>query len=245
MFSNSEYENILKAIYKISSLNKSQSKESFKNDILKIISGQLNYHHLLFWEVENQELNCSPILHNIPEYSLDNYLNHFKDYDPLHPINMDNQPTLQLMEHNVNVETSKSHFYKSVFLKEHNFKDEMGMYLKNNDNSYAIIGFLRSTDEPYFNEKDILILHYIKQSIENIYLLNNYASPSPSIIMTNREEELLTYVSKGFTNSEIAQQLYISENTVKKHLQNLYRKFEVSNRTQLVFAAQKRAILQM
>ncbi|MGE7998293.1 response regulator transcription factor [Lysinibacillus sp. NPDC093190] len=50
---------------------------------------------------------------------------------------------------------------------------------------------------------------------------------------TQREKELLMYLCKGFKNGEIASFLYVSENTVKKHLQNLYRKFQVTSRTQL------------
>ncbi|WP_254636165.1 response regulator transcription factor [Lysinibacillus sp. GbtcB16] len=52
--------------------------------------------------------------------------------------------------------------------------------------------------------------------------------------MTAREREVLNFVSKGLKNVEIAQQLIVSENTIKKHLQNLYRKFQVTNRTQLL-----------
>jgi pimeloyl-ACP methyl ester carboxylesterase/DNA-binding CsgD family transcriptional regulator len=50
-------------------------------------------------------------------------------------------------------------------------------------------------------------------------------------LLSAREREVLGWVARGKTNSEIATALYISESTVRKHLQNAYRKLEVTNRT--------------
>ncbi len=50
--------------------------------------------------------------------------------------------------------------------------------------------------------------------------------------ITDRETEVLALISEGLSNKEISKRLGISENTVKFHLNNLYRKLEVSNRTQ-------------
>lgn len=49
-----------------------------------------------------------------------------------------------------------------------------------------------------------------------------------------REHEVLELLAHGHTNREIARALYVSPNTVKSHLSNLYRKLEVSRRTQAV-----------
>lgn len=54
------------------------------------------------------------------------------------------------------------------------------------------------------------------------------------IELSDRETEVLKCLAEGMTNKEIAGQLFISENTVKTHLQNLYSKLEVSRRTQAV-----------
>lgn len=67
-----------------------------------------------------------------------------------------------------------------------------------------------------------------------MYALHLLSQPSILFEMTAREREVLNFVSKGLKNVEIAQQLIVSENTIKKHLQNLYRKFQVTNRTQLL-----------
>jgi DNA-binding NarL/FixJ family response regulator len=56
--------------------------------------------------------------------------------------------------------------------------------------------------------------------------------PEPAITLSSREMEVLTAVADGLTNSEVAERLHISENTVKYHLQNIYQRLGVTNRTE-------------
>jgi DNA-binding NarL/FixJ family response regulator len=50
--------------------------------------------------------------------------------------------------------------------------------------------------------------------------------------LTTRELEVLRLVAAGSTNGEIARHLWVTEQTVKFHLSNVYRKLEVGNRTE-------------
>ena len=50
--------------------------------------------------------------------------------------------------------------------------------------------------------------------------------------LTTRELEILQLVAAGSTNGQIARRLWVTEQTVKFHLSNIYRKLEVGNRTQ-------------
>ncbi|MCI0438036.1 MAG: response regulator transcription factor [Chloroflexi bacterium] len=51
--------------------------------------------------------------------------------------------------------------------------------------------------------------------------------------LTEREKEVLVLIAKGATNKEIAQELFISENTVRAHVRTLMQKLQRDNRTQL------------
>jgi DNA-binding NarL/FixJ family response regulator len=53
-----------------------------------------------------------------------------------------------------------------------------------------------------------------------------------------REYEVLTLLAKGGSNREIAESLFVSENTITSHLKRLYEKLEVSRRTQAIQKAQ-------
>jgi DNA-binding CsgD family transcriptional regulator len=52
--------------------------------------------------------------------------------------------------------------------------------------------------------------------------------------LTRREEAILERLLKDDANKEIGEVLFITENTVKKHTQNIYRKTNVKNRTELL-----------
>lgn len=52
--------------------------------------------------------------------------------------------------------------------------------------------------------------------------------------LTSREKQILSLLSKGALNKEIADKLFVREVTVKTHLNSIYRKLGVENRTQAV-----------
>jgi DNA-binding CsgD family transcriptional regulator/small-conductance mechanosensitive channel len=56
-------------------------------------------------------------------------------------------------------------------------------------------------------------------------------------ILTGRQLEIARLISQGFTNKEIAEKLFISENTVKVHVKNMLKKLEFKNRQQLAVYA--------
>ncbi|MDH5174463.1 MAG: response regulator transcription factor [Elusimicrobiota bacterium] len=58
--------------------------------------------------------------------------------------------------------------------------------------------------------------------------------------LTKREVKVLKLVAFGKTNKEIAKKLFVSEKTVKNHLNHIYRKLEVKNRAQAVVEGLKR-----
>lgn len=52
--------------------------------------------------------------------------------------------------------------------------------------------------------------------------------------LTNREQEIILLVEMGMTNQEIAKALFVSENTIKTHLKNIFSKTQAINRTDLI-----------
>jgi two-component system, NarL family, response regulator YdfI len=70
-------------------------------------------------------------------------------------------------------------------------------------------------------------------------------SPADDAGLTEREVAILRALGDGMSNKQIAQQLWLAEQTVKFHLTNLYRKLDVSTRTEAVNAAYRRGLLEM
>ena len=61
--------------------------------------------------------------------------------------------------------------------------------------------------------------------------------------LTNRELEILSFLRQGLQNKEIADRIFISPETVKKHASNIYRKLDSNNRQQAVVKAYRLGIL--
>ncbi len=61
--------------------------------------------------------------------------------------------------------------------------------------------------------------------------------------LTRRELEILTLVAEGHSNSQLARMLWVTEQTIKFHLSNIYRKLNVANRTEASRWAQLNGLL--
>jgi DNA-binding CsgD family transcriptional regulator len=61
--------------------------------------------------------------------------------------------------------------------------------------------------------------------------------------LTRRELEILQLVAEGHSNTQLAKMLWVTEQTVKFHLSNVYRKLDVANRTEASRWAQLHGLL--
>jgi len=61
--------------------------------------------------------------------------------------------------------------------------------------------------------------------------------------LTDRECEMLVLLANGISNKGMANRLFVSENTVKFHLKNIYAKLSVTSRVQAVTAARQIGIV--
>ncbi|OPY62210.1 MAG: Transcriptional regulatory protein DegU [Pelotomaculum sp. PtaU1.Bin065] len=88
-----------------------------------------------------------------------------------------------------------------------------GFFCTSPDISHLLVNFLKTTGElPRSAADDMSEYHFFSR----------------------RELDVLNLLRQGLSNKGISDKLFISENTVKNHLQNIYEKLGVSNRTQAV-----------
>ena len=102
----------------------------------------------------------------------------------------------------------------------------------------------------------------LKKAIQSVMEGDSYIQPSliPSLnsrlvnrdidkekiaALTKREMEILTQISGGMFNKEIAVNLNISERTVKNHISNIFKKIDVSDRTQAAVFAIRNNIVKL
>ena len=66
---------------------------------------------------------------------------------------------------------------------------------------------------------------------------------TPSDSLTQRETEVLTQLCKGMSYKMIADSLFISEETVRRHIKSIYRKLEVHSKSEAVAKAIKEKLV--
>ena len=69
------------------------------------------------------------------------------------------------------------------------------------------------------------------------------SAPPAFVRLTGREQEILLLVAEGMSNAHIAAELWVTEQTVKFHLSNVFRKLNVANRTEASHFAHLHGIL--
>ena len=69
------------------------------------------------------------------------------------------------------------------------------------------------------------------------------ADDDPLNALSEREKEVLIHIGRGHTNHQIAEKLFISENTVKKHVNSIYAKIETDNRAGAAAFAWRRGLI--
>ena len=140
----------------------------------------------------------------------------------------------------------KSSYYMD-FLKPMNLINVAGMSLASNGACLGTVNLYRTEKKGDFTDRDIYIL---KQFIPHLKskLLAQYKTESHSnsvyekavsvleqkYNVSKREIEIIKLVCNDKNNKEISEALFISINTVKKHMGNILYKFQVKNRVQLI-----------
>ena len=84
-----------------------------------------------------------------------------------------------------------------------------------------------------FSERDKLLVELLRPHLHAVYQ-DSQRRRTGAPKLTARQWELLRLVAAGHSNADIARQLFLSENTVRKHLENIYQRLGVSNRTAAV-----------
>jgi DNA-binding NarL/FixJ family response regulator len=86
----------------------------------------------------------------------------------------------------------------------------------------------------------------VVRAVRMVALGQEVFAPAPDgeeVSLSPREREVVTHISQGSTNAEIARALYLSPHTVKEHTSAIYRKLGVRNRAEAVKAAQRLGLL--
>ena len=108
----------------------------------------------------------------------------------------------------------------------------LSLAVRNGPDRVATLWLVRRTSD--FTERDRALLALVAPALER-RLRERLASDLPASI-TLQERRVLHHVAAGLSNAQIAERLVVAPGTVRKHLENTYRKLGVTNRLAAVNA---------
>jgi len=105
---------------------------------------------------------------------------------------------------------------------------------------YKLHGVISTDEDSTLLKKALKLVNEGQIWIDNSHLkallfkAGNVSRSGKVDSISKREHEILELISQGLKNKEIAAQLFMSEQTVKAHVSHIFKKFNVSSRTQLI-----------
>lgn len=88
--------------------------------------------------------------------------------------------------------------------------------------------FLSFLDKNNHTKINNMVSSHIRRKIEEKY----FSKERGALKLTAREKEILLMMATGKNNKEIGSNLFISNNTVRNHINSIYKKLDVSNRVE-------------
>lgn len=196
---------------------------------------------------ESSHLICDPIIYPSVESSAEqNYLQ-FENLDYTRWVMM-SRKCMIFRESDLisDEERFKTDFFKNL-MAPNNIYYSLQLVLVYHEISLGVVTLYRTKEMGDFTDDEVFILDSLKEHL-NYRFYQNYMTPnhadnksSATIEMfiskyhlTKREIEIVLLIFDGHSNDLIADNLSISPHTLKKHLQNIYRKLNVTTKWELL-----------
>lgn len=192
------------------------------------------FDNTIFWYSDNEGNLRDPLNYRLSDQAMKDYLTEFHFYDSLHPTKnvtlFREKKAIRLADMTSTNQYESSPFYR-LFMRKYGLHDEMVVALIHQGILVGAIGMAQKEDSNKYTANDRNTLNLISDVIASVIM---HQIKNEETVLSKREQEVVELVKKGWTNQVIAEKLHISVNTVKRHLQNIYEKYSVNNKTQLV-----------
>ncbi|MGM0446258.1 MAG: LuxR C-terminal-related transcriptional regulator [Bacillota bacterium] len=242
--SNKEWNNIFNLILKTGMQN---TLDNYINTVLKEIEVLIPYYAANFFMYnKDKEVMGQPKCINIKSGLIKDYERYYHKIDDIKDKTFDIKVPIRSSDI-MDYRYWKNTEYFTDFLAKNRLYYSCGIDIHHGNKLLGTIGLFREKNDQDYTEKDLIILNIIKPHLANqlykLFILNGIFNNlkignklnrgKNRFNLTKREIEVVKQILDGKNNYEVAKNLFISINTVKKHLMNIYKKVEVNNRTEL------------
>lgn len=228
------------------------NEEEMRMSFLKKLEGAVPFDNATFFigsNAENQKTLINPIVYKHPYQKVSNPNDLFNEYDKIQNGDYGNwaywlpNSTVfrdsDLMPDSIRENTE---VYKKIYSPV-GMHYGCGINMVYDNILLGIVCLYREKGKQDFTDNDVFKLNYIKPHLTHrMYQLHPQGKNQINIRgiifkeynLTQREFEIIILICKGYSNNEISENLFISEDTVKKHIQHIFKKMDINSRSKLV-----------
>lgn len=194
---------------------------------------------------EGRLLFFDPVSNNMTEEELQTYYQEYQYSDYTTWSFASDKPTVYRDSDMVSPQARESSAIYRQWMRPMNVYYSIGSTVMGAHHLLGSVTLFRSKEEGDFSDDEVAMLAVLNKhlSAHFAFLWPDGAAPKAGVAfdqlalqfgLSERELEIAELISLGRTNQEIGRELFISENTVKKHVYSLYRKLGITSRTQLL-----------
>ena len=246
-FTNAQWQKINTLLLRVNAASDATAlRFAVLEDVPGIIPHQCSFFDLCS-RYRSQRLYFDPLSLNMDEKQLDDYYTHYADID--YTSWLLNQTEQSIVYRDSDYFTDKLLQHSQLYL---NWLRPMGAYygagvnLIENDIPYGSLTLYRSVEAGDFADSEMELLEtllpHLGQRFTQLYpngVVYNANQPQfrelqTQFLLTAREDEIVRLLYSGTDTKIMAEMLFISESTVRKHIANIYHKLHVQSRPQLM-----------
>ncbi len=187
-----------------------------------------------------------PVTKNIEKDFMISYFKEYEAIDTMFWFFSQDQEDIYRESNYITPAMLKASVFYNGWMVPQGIRYGMGSRVAKEDILYGSVNLWRSEEKGDFTDEELEILRILNKHLA-LYFYNKYPNGikrnsendySETLIhlysLTEREADVIDLIYQGKSNGEIAEVLFVSENTVKKHIYNVFKKMKVSNRSQMI-----------
>lgn len=214
----------------------------FPHEVLDLFEGLVGVSASCFYLVSEDQRAFGHVLNGMQYETLPDYNRTYEKMDPFHPRRFTrSEERIVTLQGALNQASLEKSVYYREFLHPQGMYYETEIFFRSPDRILAGVSLHRSKADGAFRREEISLLQPASRFVEQMVREYYPAISSPfgadadePDMFTSREKDIVALVRSGHSNADIGQKLGISLATVKTHLQNIFRKADVTSRTALI-----------
>lgn len=200
----------------------------------------------LGYKIDTKVVFFDPVSLNIEERYLNSYYDDYEFVDTMFWFFSQDRADIYRESDFISPAMESTSVFYSDWLEPQNIHYSMGSKIRYEDILFGSINLWRSKEKGDYSDQDIEVMNVINKHLSLRFYNqfpkgirkskeHEYSKSLTSVYhITPREMEIIFEIYNGRSIREISELLYISQNTVKKHSHNIFKKMNIDSRTQLI-----------